>query len=325
MVLAQSLLWSLRMTRPEHGSHGALDRLAASLVASSLALATSPAQAIITRHDVADAEYVVADADYPALVDLFEPGDCLGSVVAPDALLTVAHCAVDLALGDPLVVAGELRHVVEVVLHPDWTDRDVDDIAIVRLDAPVTVAPLALYRGASEVGQPVTLLGRGVTATGLDGEPGADSDGQLRRATNVVSDATQELLEIRFAAPEDDDVTDFEGVGAAGDSGGPLFIRVAGATQIAGLNAFGEGNGVAIGQYGSSDYQTRVGSYLPWIEGLVELPEPPASPPGDATQPTPLGCSMRPARDAGAGAGWLLLLVVAGVTGTRRCRARRGS
>tara|TARA_Y100001968_G_scaffold324808_1_gene364899 strand:- start:259 stop:498 length:240 start_codon:yes stop_codon:yes gene_type:complete len=40
------------------------------------------AAAIITRDDVTDASYVVADADCPAVIDLFEPGDCLGTVLS---------------------------------------------------------------------------------------------------------------------------------------------------------------------------------------------------------------------------------------------------
>ena len=56
------------------------------------------AEAIITRDDVPDASYVVPDADYPAVVDLFEPGDCIGTLITTQHLLTVAHCAEDLTV-----------------------------------------------------------------------------------------------------------------------------------------------------------------------------------------------------------------------------------
>ena len=62
-------------------------------------LAVSTARAIIIRHDLADADYIVADADYPALVDLFRPNDCIGTLVHESYLLTVAHCAADLSTG----------------------------------------------------------------------------------------------------------------------------------------------------------------------------------------------------------------------------------
>ena len=64
------------------------------------------ARAIITRDDVPDAEYVLPDADYPELVDLFGAGDCIGTVIAPPSLLTVAHCAKDMDPGATLVVEG---------------------------------------------------------------------------------------------------------------------------------------------------------------------------------------------------------------------------
>ena len=42
---------------------------------------TQEAEAIIIRDDRNDADYVVDDADYPALVDLIEKGDCIGTLV----------------------------------------------------------------------------------------------------------------------------------------------------------------------------------------------------------------------------------------------------
>jgi hypothetical protein len=232
------------------------------------------AGAIIIRHDVEDAAYVVDDESFPALVDLISPGDCIGTLVHPSYLLTVAHCAIDLSVGGTLEVAGAAHPVAEVILHPSWEDLDEFDIALVRLTTPVTtVEPLPVYRGDGELGAVVTLVGRGVTATGLAGEEGGDSDGQLRRATNVVTDVSTHHLELRFDSDGQPGLTALEGVGAAGDSGCPAFIDVDGTRYIAGLNSFGDGSGAAdVGQYGALDYQTRVSQYLPWIEEHVELP-----------------------------------------------------
>jgi hypothetical protein len=43
--------------------------------ATLVGLTAFDARAIVIRDDVADTEYLVDDADYPALVDLFGPGD----------------------------------------------------------------------------------------------------------------------------------------------------------------------------------------------------------------------------------------------------------
>ncbi len=247
------------------------------LVAGLWALAVSGAHAIIIRHDLADSDYIVADSDYPALVTLFEPDDCTGTLVHESYLLTVAHCAADLEEGQSLVVNGVRHAVAEVIRHPRWrSNRDNFDIALVRFQRPVRgVTPLPIYRGTEELGAVVTLVGRGVHATGLQGERRAESDGNLRRATNVVTSVNNHFIEIFFERPGQDGITDLEGIGVSGDSGCPVFIDVDGVPHIAGLNSYGEaGNGIRIGQYGSWDYQTRVSQYLDWLDSVVDFPVP---------------------------------------------------
>ena len=125
---------------------------------ASMALATDAA-AIIIRHDVDDAEYVVSDEDYPALVDLFQPGDCIGTLIHESHLLTVAHCAEDLREGRSLEVAGVDHEIAEVVFHPGW-DGWFDDIALVRFtDAVEGVTPLGLYSGTDELGSMIFVMG----------------------------------------------------------------------------------------------------------------------------------------------------------------------
>ena len=75
--------------------------------------------ALSTRHDVAASEYVVKSADYPAVIDLFEPGDCLGTLVDDRHLLTVAHCAKDTKNKDVLKIGGARHGVDAVFMHPD--------------------------------------------------------------------------------------------------------------------------------------------------------------------------------------------------------------
>lgn len=246
-------------------------------------MATPEASAIIIRDDVADAEYIVEDADYPAVVTLFPPDDCAATLFHESHLVTVAHCAVDLGAGDSLQVGGSASTVAEVTLHPMWTDGDNYDIAIVRLEGAVQgVEPLPLYRGADEMGAEVTLVGRGTTGTGLEGENGGSNDGVLRRATNIVTSVEALLFEVVFDAPADADVTGLEGVGASGDSGGPVFLDVDGVPHVAGLNAFGDApNGVGIGQYGGMDYQTRVSAFVGWVDEVVAG----AEDPGDTDGP----------------------------------------
>lgn len=240
-------------------------------------LAMTAAQAIITRHDLDDSDYIVPDADYPALVDLFRPNDCIGTLVHESYLLTVAHCAADLEVGQSLQVNGVSHAIAEIIPHPRWRSRnDNFDIALVRFRRPVRgVTPLPIYRGTDELGSVITLVGRGVHATGLQGERRAESDGNLRQATNIVSAVNNHFIEIFFERAGEAEITPLEGVGASGDSGGPAFIDVDGVACIAGLNSYGEGgNGIRVGQYGSRDYQTRVSQYLDWLDSVVDFPVP---------------------------------------------------
>ena len=250
------------------------------LLAMAGLLAMSAAYAIVIRDDRPDSDYIVPDSDYPALVNLFEPNDCIGTLVHESYLLTVAHCADDLGRGDSLVVNGVRHTVAQVIKHPSWNRRrDEFDIALVRFEEPVRgVTPLPIYRGAGELGSVVALVGRGVTANGLQGERRAESDGNLRRATNVVTAVNNHFIEILFERPGQNGITELEGVGVSGDSGCPVFIEVDGVEQIAGLNSYGEGgNGSRVGQYGSRDYQSRVSRYLDWLDSVVDFPEPVAA------------------------------------------------
>ena len=66
------------------------------------------------------------------------------------------------------------------------------------------------------------------------------------------------FIEILFERPGEDDITEIEGVGAAGDSGCPAFMRIGSVRYIAGLNSWGDGpKGIKVGQYGAYDYQNE--------------------------------------------------------------------
>lgn len=223
------------------------------------------AGAIVGRDDLPADAYVVPDADWPALVDLIEPGDCIGTLIEPSFLLTVAHCAVDVREGRTFDVAGVQVVASAVFVHPDWRDRDVHDVALVRLEAPIThVEPVPLGDAQVTVGDVVGIVGRGISATGLEGEDGGVTDGRLRRATNVVTAVGDASFAVLFDPPGPT-ATDLEGVGAAGDSGGPVFRE----GTLVGLNSFGDDEGGGVATYGSHDHQVHLATYAPWIRDVL--------------------------------------------------------
>ena len=137
------------------------------MVCVGVCLTATPAWSTIILNDVADSDYIVEDSEYPELVDLFYPGDCIGTVISSTHVLTVAHCASDLRSSDTREVNGVDHGLVDVHIHPDYNGW-VNDIAVIELDGTVTeVTPYGLYRDTDELGQTMTLVGRGLHATGL--------------------------------------------------------------------------------------------------------------------------------------------------------------
>lgn len=140
-----------------------------------LLLATaSKADAIVIRHDVDDAAYLIRASAFQALVDL--PGEGHGVLIGAQWVVTAAHAVPSPCMED-VTINGERRTVERVVMHPGYkrvpaalvdeavTSGDAsgvaqflaesDDIALLKLASPfANVTPVALYRGNDETGPP---------------------------------------------------------------------------------------------------------------------------------------------------------------------------
>jgi hypothetical protein len=145
---------------------------------------------------------------------------CSGTLIAPRALLTAAHC-LDVAPTGAMVIyfgtdarqPGETHAVIAGVRHPTL------DVAVLALDAPATAPPLALDPGPSPApGDSVRLVGFGVDENG--------QLGQKRQGTAQLTAVTTSQLQVSPAPA----------LACGGDSGGPLLY----AEQIAGVTSFGD-------------------------------------------------------------------------------------
>ena len=265
----------------------------AACVFAVLLSVSATASAIIIRDDTADAAYRTNAAALPALADF--PGEGHGVLIAPQWVVTAAHVA---CLHMPLQeirIAGNVRQVEAVMVHPGFRMpsealikstlasgdagqlmaflASADDIALVKLQAPVSdVAPIALYRGDDELGKTVQLIGKGATGTGKDS---AVADGPrrtaLRRAFNVISHSDARWLSYRFDAPAS--ALPLEGMTGSGDSGSPLLIETDQHWQLAGLASWvssdGELRGYPGARYGDRGNSVRVSRYLTWVETTI--------------------------------------------------------
>ena len=135
----------------------------------------------------------------PAQVPWFvQLAECGGALVAPDRVVTAAHCIRGLDAHQVRAVrlaGGQRRRVLRVAFHPNWVRFDgrdehralYADVAVLHLEAPVAgLQPLALPRRArARAGTRARVVGTGDITV----PPARGAGAGLRRAdVEVVSD-----------------------------------------------------------------------------------------------------------------------------------------
>ena len=149
---------------------------------------------------------------------------CSGVAIAPDLVLTAAHCV--LGKGKYRLVTYEggrssVKEAARVVPHPQFAPRaDAPDLALVKLATPLssTLIPAAFSerRTPPSVGERFVVAGFGVATAGQ-----RRTAGTLRAATLVVTDRPSSQ-QISLVDPKK--LGEAPGLGVCnGDSGGPVF------------------------------------------------------------------------------------------------------
>ncbi|MBV9336722.1 MAG: trypsin-like serine protease [Solirubrobacterales bacterium] len=172
---------------------------------------------------------------------------CSGVALAPDLVLTVAHCVLPGA--EYRIVEFDAAHhpqlkpVTSVTRHPAFkletmlAHRATADVALLKLAAPLASpavpAPLTA-RTTFAVGERFTVVGYGLAVRG-DGKTGGTV-----RAANLVTTGHPGTLQVRLVDP----ATGGErpGLGACtGDSGAPAFEETGGTAAVVGLVSWSTG------------------------------------------------------------------------------------
>lgn len=175
---------------------------------------------------------------------------CTATFVAPDVLLTAAHCVVDRAPSSLATSAeGESIPVRSAQVHPSF-DRVLHhhDLALLHLARASVVAPLPLADAPPEPDTLVRVVGFGqITSDATRSEGRHEGTSRVAR----VDVLTLEL------APEPSNT-------CRGDSGGPTLVDDTSGTRVVGVTSFGDAVCETVG------VAARVDVDLAWIRDAIE-------------------------------------------------------
>lgn len=239
-------------------TEAAMKRPAFAVVLVAIALASTPARAIVGGSASERVE------PYTVLIVSNARGSiCSGTAIGRDLVITAAHCVVrpaDYAIVRKLVGTQHLVPVARVVLHPRFsadsfrTRKPTPDLALLKtaLPLPQTLRPAALARENSlpRPGDRFLIAGWGQSVEGDNGSVG------ILRALTLPAVGTTGGIMVRLSAGT-------TGGSCDGDSGGSVFRDNGRGLELAGVIGWATGAGGH--NCGAVTGATLIGIHTQWI------------------------------------------------------------
>ncbi len=237
---------------------------------------------------------------------------CGGSIVAENWILTAQHCVAGKTPSAIKVVAGftkqsnsaqgQLRNVVEILVHPDYvTASKGKDVALLRLESPLDLSTAAARPIGIVTQADIALTAPDVVAvvTGWGTLSSGGSTPDILQAVSVplVSNVDAQAAYTSETITDDQMAAGVMGIGGKdacqGDSGGPLVVPDASGTGflLAGVVSWGYGCGDA--KY--PGLYARVSSFDTWIQAQMG---------GDVVVPPTTGTVLDETNIGGARNAW---------------------